>query len=55
MNNPALLDRIREAKRRLVNEGLLDRTTLQKKIQPMGAHAAESYDWRYLVTEACLV
>ncbi|HEV3412428.1 MAG TPA: asparagine synthase (glutamine-hydrolyzing) [Puia sp.] len=55
MNNPALLDRIREAKRRLVNEGLLDRTTLQKKIQPMGAHAAESYDWRYLVTAACLV
>lgn len=45
---------IREAKRKLVNNGILDRTVLQKKIQPMGAHAAENYDWRYLVTVACL-
>jgi asparagine synthase (glutamine-hydrolysing) len=54
MTNPALQDHIREAKRNLVNKGILDRAVLQKKIQPMGAHAAENYDWRYLVTVACL-
>ncbi|HET6253847.1 MAG TPA: asparagine synthase (glutamine-hydrolyzing) [Puia sp.] len=54
MTNPILQDQIREAKRSLVNKGVLDHAVLQKKIQPMGAHAAESYDWRYLVTAACL-
>jgi asparagine synthase (glutamine-hydrolysing) len=53
MSDPALVDRIREAKCNLVDKGILDRTVLQKKIQPMGAHAAENYDWRYLVTAAC--
>jgi len=54
MADPALLDLISAAKRTLFNKGILDRAALQKKIQPMGAHAAESYDWRYLVTAACL-
>jgi asparagine synthase (glutamine-hydrolysing) len=54
MTNPTLQDQVREAKCSLVNKGFLDRAVLQKKIQPMGAHAAENYDWRYLVTAACL-
>jgi len=54
MTNTTLQDLIHEAKRNLVNKGILDRAALQKKIQPMGAHAAENYDWRYLVTVACL-
>jgi asparagine synthase (glutamine-hydrolysing) len=54
MTEPDLQDLVREAKRSLVEKGILDRTVLQKKIQPMGAHAAENYDWRYLVTAACL-
>jgi asparagine synthase (glutamine-hydrolysing) len=54
MMEPDLQGHIREAKRSLVEKGILDRTVLQKKIQPMGAHAAENYDWRYLVTAACL-
>jgi asparagine synthase (glutamine-hydrolysing) len=54
MTNPTLQDHVREAKRNLVEKGILDQAVLQKKIQPMGAHAAENYDWRYLVTAACL-
>jgi asparagine synthase (glutamine-hydrolysing) len=54
MTDPALLDLISTAKRTLADKGILDRAVLQKKIQPMGAHAAENYDWRYLVTAACL-
>jgi asparagine synthase (glutamine-hydrolysing) len=33
---------------------ILHEQVLQKKIQPMGAHAAENYDWRYMVAAACL-
>jgi len=54
MSDPAVLDRIGKARQTLVKMGILDRTVLQKKIQPMGAHTAENYDWRYLVTAACL-
>jgi asparagine synthase (glutamine-hydrolysing) len=54
MTNPTLQEHVREAKRKLVKKGILDQAVLQKKIQPMGAHAAENYDWRYLVTAACL-
>jgi asparagine synthase (glutamine-hydrolysing) len=54
MTDPALLDLISAAKRTLSDKGILDRAVLQKKIQPMGAHSAENYDWRYLVTAACL-
>src|SRR5579863_9956793 len=54
MMDPALLDLIVAAKNNLVSKGILNRTVLQKKIQPMGAHAAENFDWRYLVTAMCL-
>jgi asparagine synthase (glutamine-hydrolysing) len=54
MSDPAVLDRIGKARQTLVEDGILDRAVLQKKIQPMGAHTAENYDWRYLVTAACL-
>jgi asparagine synthase (glutamine-hydrolysing) len=54
MTDPTLQDLVCEAKRSLVKKGILDQAVLQKKIQPMGAHAAENYDWRYLVTAACL-
>jgi asparagine synthase (glutamine-hydrolysing) len=54
MTDPALLDLIVAAKNNLVGKGILNRAVLQKKIQPMGAHAAENFDWRYLVTGMCL-
>ena len=53
MSGKTLRDSTWEARRSLVKKGILDQTVLQKKIQPMGAHAAENYDWRYLVTAAC--
>ena len=53
MTDKTLREYIREARRSLVKKGILDQAVLPK-IQPMGAHAAENYDWRYLVTAACL-
>jgi asparagine synthase (glutamine-hydrolysing) len=40
---------VHESKKMLVKEGILKTRVLQKKIQPQDAHAAENYDWRYLV------
>ena len=54
MTDKTLGEYIQEARRSLVKKGILDPAILQKKIQPMGAHAAENYDWRYLVSAACL-
>jgi asparagine synthase (glutamine-hydrolysing) len=54
MQNGVLQEYIREARRELVSLGILETGVLQKKIQPMEAHAAENYDWRYLVAAACL-
>ncbi len=54
MTDPAIRDLISAARRTLFDKGILNRAVLEKKIQPMGAHAAENYDWRYLVTAACL-
>jgi asparagine synthase (glutamine-hydrolysing) len=49
MNSPRLQDYMHEAKKTLVKQGILKQQVLQKKIQPQDAHAAENYDWRYLV------
>lgn len=54
MMEPALREYIHEARRSLVKADILDRSVLHKKIQPHDAHAAESHDWRYLVTASCL-
>ena len=48
MENTAIQQMITEAKTKLVNEKILRPEVLNKKIQPHDAHAAESYDWRYL-------
>ena len=54
MQDPTLQEYIQEARRSLVKTGILEPAVLQKKIQPMEAHTAENFDWRYLVTAACL-
>jgi asparagine synthase (glutamine-hydrolysing) len=54
MQDRTLQEYVVEARRSLVKMGILDQAVLQKKIQPMEAHAAENFDWRYLVTAACL-
>ena len=48
MEHTAIQEMIRDAKTKLVNEKILKPEVLNKKIQPHDAHAAESYDWRYL-------
>ena len=54
MQDPTLQEYMQEARRSLVKMDVLEAAVLQKKIQPMDAHAAENYDWRYLVAAACL-
>lgn len=49
MNDQRLQDYIHESKRILVKKGMLKEQALHKKIQPQEAHAADNYDWRYLV------
>lgn len=39
---------IQEAKRKLVNAGVLKSSVLDKKAMPLPAHAAGNYDWKYL-------
>ncbi len=48
MQNETLQDYMQEAKRKLVNKGILNKIVLNKKIQPKPAHAADNFDWRYL-------
>ncbi|HLX92882.1 MAG TPA: hypothetical protein VKR32_14450, partial [Puia sp.] len=54
MENQALQELIIEAKRKLVRDGVLVPSVLNKKIQPHPADAAENYDWRYLVAATCI-
>jgi asparagine synthase (glutamine-hydrolysing) len=49
MQHSILQQYVQEGKKVLVQKGILERGVLQKKIQPLDAHAAENYDWRYLV------
>ena len=47
MENIHVQRAIQEAKKKLVSEGVLKREILQHKIQPLAAHDADNYDWRY--------
>jgi asparagine synthase (glutamine-hydrolysing) len=49
MQHKKLQEYMAEGKKVLVKKGILKEQVLQKKIQPLDAHAAENYDWRYLV------
>ena len=49
MHDARLQEYVHESKRVLVKQGILKAQVLQKKIQPLEAHAADNYDWRYLV------
>ena len=54
MENKHMQEFIHEAKRKLVNEKILRGEVLSKKIQPHDVHAAENFDWRYLVAAGCM-
>ena len=48
MKNAVMNDYIHEAKKKLVNGGILNKTVLDKAVIPQGAHEQDSFDWRYL-------
>jgi len=48
MHNEVLQDYMQEAKRKLVNDGILNKGVLDKKITPKAAHEENNFDWRYL-------
>jgi asparagine synthase (glutamine-hydrolysing) len=54
MQDKRVINYIQEAKKVLVNKGVLKATVLQKKIQPHDSHAADNFDWRYLVAGTLL-
>jgi len=54
MENKTLQEYIHEAKKKLVKEKILKPAVLEKKIQPRDAHAAENFDWRYLIAATCM-
>ena len=48
MQDAAVQAYIQEAKRKLVNAGILTKKSLDKKIESLPVHADKNYDWRYL-------
>jgi asparagine synthase (glutamine-hydrolysing) len=50
MEDHAVQDYIHEAKKKLANAGILTKNAVNKKIDPLPAHADKNYDWRYLCT-----
>lgn len=48
MSNPALQEAVQEAKRKLVQAGVLKTAVLDKKVNELPAHAADNFDWKYL-------
>jgi asparagine synthase (glutamine-hydrolysing) len=54
MQDKRLVDYIREAQSVLVKKGVLKPGVLDKKIQPQETHAADNFDWRYLVAGTLL-
>lgn len=48
LQQTGMQDYIQEAKRKLVNKGILKKQVLDKKIVPLEAHDANNFDWRYL-------
>lgn len=48
MEETALQDYMHEAKKKLANAGILTKAAVDKKIEPLAAHADKNYNWRYL-------
>lgn len=48
MQNATLTEYVQESRRKLVNAGVLMPSVLLKKTNPLSAHVANNYDWRYL-------
>ena len=48
MEHPGLRERIHEARKNLIQQGILKKEILDRPIAAKGAYAADNYDWRYL-------
>lgn len=48
MQHATLIEYMQESRKKLVNAGVLKPSVLLKKINALGAHTANNYDWRYL-------
>ena len=49
MQDKTVQQYIQSAKEQLVKKGILQKEVLDKKIKPQASHAADNFDWRYLV------
>ncbi|HTE11685.1 MAG TPA: asparagine synthase (glutamine-hydrolyzing) [Chitinophagaceae bacterium] len=49
MQHAAMQDYIAGARKKLAAAGILKKEIVNKKIQPLDTHAADNFDWRYLV------
>lgn len=54
MQNKKIQELVHESKKKLVSNRILDASVLQKKVQPLDTHAADNFDWRYLVAGSIL-
>lgn len=54
MHTPAVQACIMEARKKLVSQQVLNKSVLDKKIQPHDAHAADNFDWRCMAASALL-
>jgi asparagine synthase (glutamine-hydrolysing) len=48
MKNPLLQEKIQEAKKKLVQERILNSAVVRQPIKPKAAHEGDNYDWRFL-------
>ena len=54
MQHPAVTEYTHESRKKLVKEGILQSSVLQKPIRFQSSHEAANYDWWYLCTAQCL-
>lgn len=54
MQHPAMQALVQDARRQLVQEGILDAGYLSEPLQAYGAHALHNYDWRILSAASIL-
>jgi asparagine synthase (glutamine-hydrolysing) len=54
MKNKRLQDYIHESKKKLVSKGILKKDSIDKPINPLSAHSANNFDWRYLSAAECM-
>jgi asparagine synthase (glutamine-hydrolysing) len=54
MSQPGLQEYITAARRKLAAAGIIEQSVVDKKIQPLDSHAADNFNWRYLVAARLL-